>query len=640
MVGSLPKYIKDPDPSIYFRGSYTVLDFETTNRDKGSALTLDNRIVLGCWKEVNSHATRQYRWGGELDMQALLESIDRTDFIVAHNAKFDLQWLVRCGYDLASKPVFDTMVGEWVIAGNRQFGKMASLDSCLKRRSRSGKTSIVSKLIKSGVCPSDIPRSLLLEYCRKDVEDTEFLMLNQREQMAADGTLPVMYTRCLATPVLADLETVGLHLDAAVVEGEYANTVLEFVDVNIELENIVGSVNMNSPKQLGEFIYDTLKFPEPAGRDGRPLRTPSGGMKTDKDTLSLLVPETEEQKRFLSLRKKQAKLSNALSKNLELFVGACREQDSTIYAVYNQCIAGTHRLTSSGRPTKYNMFDKPKGCQFHNLPRKYKSLFSARRDGWVIVEADYSQLEFRVAGHLGNDSVIAQDISNKVDVHTHTADTMTKAGQTISRQAAKSRTFKPLFGGMSGTPAEVAYYKSFQSKYNQLYKTQTRWTHEVLNTKHLVTEYGMIYYWPDTKISSSGYISNTTQIFNYPIQGLATAEIVPTAVVHLWHRIRDMDAFLTNTVHDSVIAETPPWELEAYQAATIQAFTHDVYAYLHKCYDTKMRIPLGVSFRIGKNWGMSDYSDDELIELSRELSADFVVNISDGEVQLDVEPQY
>src|SRR6185312_13504879 len=133
-----------------------------------------------------------------------------------------------------------------------------------------------------------------------------------------------------------------------------------------------------------------------------------------------------------------------------------------------------------------------------------------------------------------------------------------------------------------------------------IYDTQIGWTYEVLKTKKLRTETGLIFYWPDTEIEPSsdgrGYIRNRTAIFNYPVQSLATADIIPISVVFLWHRLREANAktFLVNTVHDSAIAEVHPDQRDLYTNLARRCFTVDCFDFLSRTYGIRLVCPLGV----------------------------------------------
>lgn len=268
-------------------------------------------------------------------------------------------------------------------------------------------------------------------------------------------------------------------------------------------------------------------------------------------------------------------------------------------------------MSSSGRSVSLPVPDdetgtkrKSAGVQLQNIPRSLKAAITSRRSGWSYFDCDGAQIEFRVAGDLTQDEVVLSDIRNKVDVHAFTASRLTAAGEPTSRQDAKASTFKPLYGGSKGTKAVEAYCESFKEKYHKLAKTQELWTKEVLNTGELRTRYGMVYRWPDTKLQKSGYITNTTNIYNFPIQGLATAEIIPIVIVHAWHRLRGMDAFLNMTVHDSISGEkSDEIDDDEFRKIIACCFTVDVYRFMERCYNYKMVVPLAASIKIGSHCG-------------------------------------
>lgn len=613
----LPSFLSHPDPEIYHSGNYVVLDFETTNIEKGTALNAENRIVLACWKDQRG---MHYHFGGELDQQELVKACNEADFIVAHNAKFELQWLDRCGYDIGSRPVYCTFVGEWVLAGNRRW--KLSLNACCKRRGNKQKDALVDRMIKAGVCPSDIPRSLLLKYCVRDVELTDWLFNSHLTEVQGTRLLPIIYTRCLTTPALADIEKNGLHLDAQRVEKEYEETLTEYLAVMEEMDVLTGGINPKSVPQVAHFVYGDLGFEEKKDRQGRPIRNkpskqfPEGVPKCDEATLLSLGAKTAKQKEFMRLKKLQGSLSAALDKNLSMFVGACREHDGMIYGELKQGRTITHRLASSGRRTYYKMFDGEKGCQFQNLPRKYKPLFSARREGWLFGEADGAQLEFRVAGHIGDEDVIRNEIRNGFDVHRYTASVInlvTLEEVTHSqRTAAKAHTFKPLYGGQSGTAGEKRYYQAFQDKYPSLHKQQEDWCVQVGALRFIETEWGMRFYWPNARYEYGNRLNVLTNVYNTAIQSFATADIIPIGLAYFWHRSRHAQMILVNTVHDSIEAEFPVEERELFETLAVQCLTEDVYKYLKVVYGVEFSVPLGVGMLIGYNWGVPLEGEDEI----------------------------
>lgn len=604
---------------------YLVLDWETTNLEFGSALNENNKIVLGCWKLVEPDGTykRRYVFGDEYEMQPLLDDIAYVNkhrgFIVAHNAKFELQWLKRCGLDLRSTLAYCTMLGQWVLDGNTGLGNR-SLEALAVSYRLGHKGDLVAKLIDVGVCPSAIRRDWLLKYCGQDVDLCHAVFLMQVRQLADRSQLHLAHVRNLTCSVLADIEFEGMTLDRDAVEKEYTKTRDEWKRASEILYQLTGGINLASPKQVGAFLFDTLKFAKPLDYGGRPMETKSGAPSTGADALARLVAKTDKQREFLEVYERFNKLDSLLTKNLVFFKKVCDEYDCKFYGSFNQGVTGTHRLSSSGRPLLFEGEKKTKGAQLQNLPRQYKSLFWSGDEDWFIGESDGAQLEFRVAADLGNDPVAIEVISTGGDVHTDTATVFVDWNQAkpddphpdfvgkdykTGRQPAKSQTFKPLYGGKGNHPAEKEYCEFFKAKYVGIAKTQEGWTHNVLNTKQLRTAYGMIFYWPDTVMKRGGYITNTTQIYNYPVQGFATGEIIPIALVHFWHRTAGLRIRIFTTIHDSIGSRVHKDEVEAYKEISKVSLTTDVYRFLEEVYDYKFRVPLGVGVKVARNWAQT-----------------------------------
>ena len=104
-------------------------------------------------------------------------------------------------------------------------------------------------------------------------------------------------------------------------------------------------------------------------------------------------------------------------------------------------------------------------------------------------------------------------------------------------------------------------------------------------------------------MTHSGYVANSQSVCNYPVQSLATADIIPIAIIYLWHGMRDMQSFINNTVHDSVGMEVHPDEVDKLRELSVDCFTNKVYTYLHKVYGIYFNVPLGTGFKLGSHWG-------------------------------------
>lgn len=626
---------------IYQSNNYVVIDLEvaTNHGDYGAPVYSDNQLLLACYRLGPGHPAAQVPgelgtiwpiWGNELEQSVLLQCIDDADFIVAHNAKYELGWLKRCGADLRKIVAFDTKLAEYVLLGNLAAGgegvapRSTSLDSCCIRRGWEQKDPAVDHLIKDGVNPIEIPRAWLQGRCEQDVDTTERLFLSQREALLRTNRMQTLWRRCTLTPVLVEMEMEGMALDATAVEEEYIKQAAICSELTREMNALTGGINWRSSKQVAEFIYDKLGFKELTKPGGKPKRTAKDARLTDQKSLALLVATTPEQKAFIKVRRDIGAAQALLTKNLEFFRGVCKAQNGVFHAELNQTNTATHRLSSSGKPIMLRNEEgelESYSVQMQNVPRRLKKLFVAKRPGYVIMEIDGAQLEARVAAEISRDPAMMADIENPdFDFHVLSGATMAqknfeellqayRAGDKKAaeiRQAGKPETFKPIYGGKKGTKAQERWYAEFRRRYNVLASTQQAWVDEVVRTKRLITPWGMRYYWPFAKMSDSGYVNVETQVANYPVQALATAEIIPVAIRALWDRLAGWEGVcFVNTVHDSVVLEVR--DDAALIAKLIQeaklAFTTDVYNHFRAMHGMEFAVPLGIGVKYGTHLG-------------------------------------
>lgn len=615
-----PEFLREPDPSIYHGNNYVVLDFETTTNEKGSPhVEFGNRMLIASWKCGPDHVRGGASFrvdAGEHHQAALLDDIANADFIVAHNTKFELGWLRRCGLDLGTVLPYCTMIGEKVLAGNRRWP--LDLDSCLKKYGLQSKDD-VGRLIRLGVDTESIPLSWLGTYCDSDVELTEQLFLTQRESIVEAGLMPVVFTRNILTPVLFDIETRGLHLDAERVNTVYQWHIERALVLQEEWNRLTGGVNINSPKQKRELFFDTLKIPPPRHETGKVMMTAGGksGNKeiaTDEPAIAAMKPRSKKAKATLECFKELQSTTQALSKVVGKMKN-CVDEGSLLYATFNQASTGTHRLSSTGRP--------PYGVQLQNFTKTFRPCVMPRTPGWGIGDGDAAGIEFRTAVDLANDAQGTMDLADPdFDPHARTASIVyddiwdtnigPKEGANNGiRDNSKSRTFKPLYGGQSGTEKEQEYFKAFRERYPDIARMQEGWADEVLKTKKLrLACSGLVFYWPQCKMTDSGYILFTTNIYDYPIQSTATADMCPTATVYLWHLMRTakMQSFLINLVHDSSVGEIHPDEREQWTAYAQWCYNELIVWYLEKVYGYKWMTPLDSEVKINPYWGSSDIS--------------------------------
>jgi DNA polymerase I-like protein with 3'-5' exonuclease and polymerase domains len=366
---------------------------------------------------------------------------------------------------------------------------------------------------------------------------------------------------------------------------------------------MTGGINLNSPKQTAEFLYEALKFKEPKER------TEAGARKTDKATIAALECKSERQRRFVELYHEFNRLNETFNRYLAAFKLVCDKFNGELNVSFRQCSTATHRLSGSSVKIEYE--DQTYNVQPQNIQRELKPLFTAP-DGWLVGEADGAQLEFRGAAQLGDDPVAFQDIRDKVDVHTNTANafvaakdpSFVKLSAKEARQQAKPQTFKPLYGGQGSNKYEKAYREYFVNRYKGIASTQSGWVRQVVNSpqRALHLPYGMTYYFPDAKMEHSGYVVGTTKIYNYPVQGFCTAEIIPITLISFWLRADESRVRLVSTIHDSIKAFVKHGEEEYFHHLSKVCFTVDVLRWLQTEYEYDLTVPLGCGVKIATHW--------------------------------------
>ena len=219
------------------------------------------------------------------------------------------------------------------------------------------------------------------------------------------------------------------------------------------------------------------------------------------------------------------------------------------------------------------------------------------------MEADFAQLEFRVAAFLSQDEVAIREVTEGFDVHSYTAKVISEAGQETSRQDAKAHTFAPLYGatGYGRTPAEAKYYEHFTDKYKGIARWHRELAKEVLTYKRITTPSGRQFSFPDVRRRKNGTVTNFTAIKNYPVQSFATADIVPAVLLEIEQRMSNLQSLIVNSVHDSIVIDIHPDEVDAI-LDVIQSVNNDLHNIIDKRFGIDFNVPLLLEAKIGNNW--------------------------------------
>lgn len=415
--------------------------------------------------------------------------------------------------------------------------------------------------------------------------------------------LDVMYARCLLPNVLVEMESTPFQLDPQRVREIYQATIQKREEIARKLYTITGGVNLNSGPQLAEYLYNTLGF-------AVEKRTAKGAPATDQDTIKALVATTDEQKQFIEMYFEHNSLTNMLSKSLELFHGLCDENDGKLYIETRQCTTATHRFSSTGIPFKHSSWKKARRQQGQNIQREMKKLFRSAEEGFLVAECDGSQLEFRVAVGASQDPVGMQEIESGVDVHALTAEVYK-----CSRQDAKPRTFKPLYGGTSGSDLDKKYAKAFVKKYKVINQMQEKWVQQVLlsPTNTLKLPWGMQYQFPGTSVNRNGYVNTRRDIFNYPLQGLATGEIIPLAMYLMYINLpKDGSIRMVGQIHDSIKCLVRADMVDYWRELALWSMTKGVRELLKMLYNYDLKVQLGIGAKVSTHW--ADTKDERALE--------------------------
>ena len=314
-----------------------------------------------------------------------------------------------------------------------------------------------------------------------------------------------------------------------------------------------------------------------------------GGFKTDRVTLGKLTnTDDAELNEFIECITRYNALETYLNTFVEGIKSHCNK-DGSLHPKFMQCVTATGRLSSRDP----NFQNQPRGKTF-----PIRRVVTSRWEGGKILEMDFAQLEFRTAVFLSQDRQGMADIQNKVDIHQFTADVIG-----VSRQEAKGHTFKPLYGGMSGTESEKKYYKEFLVKYKDIAKWHDQLESDAINYKVVSLPSGREYAFPFARRMPWGSSSNSTQVKNYPVQGFATADIVPLTCIAVDNLMvqNKVKSLLINTIHDSVLIDVHPNE-EDMIIDIVKKGAKNVVPMMKEHYDIDFNVPLDTDVKVGYNW--------------------------------------
>ncbi len=387
--------------------------------------------------------------------------------------------------------------------------------------------------------------------------------------------------------VLASMEHLGFMVDRRAL-AEFTDKInKELVQIQNEIYDLAGEeFNINSPKQLGVILFEKM---------GLPVRKKTkSGYSTNADVLESLQDESPIIEKILWFRT-LSKLHSTYGEGLLKVIG----EDGRIHSSFIQTETRTGRISS----TEPNLQNIPVRKE---IGREMRKFFMAK-DGCLLADADYSQIELRVLSHIADDQEMLKAFNDEVDIHTVTASQVfnmpLQMVTPLMRSRAKAVNFGIVYGigafslakdiGVTRKEADE-YIKGYLRLYSGVDKYMETVVAEAKEKGYVSTLWGRRRYLPELKASNGMLRAFGERVArNMPIQGTA-ADIIKIAMVRVFERLEaeKMEAKLILQVHDELIVEAPENEIE--RAAQILSEEME-----NAC---EMKVRLRADVNTGKTW--------------------------------------
>ncbi|MDO4225355.1 MAG: DNA polymerase I, partial [Bergeyella zoohelcum] len=508
---------------------------------------------------------------------------------IAHNFKYDYKILKQYGIEIKGN-CFDTMIAHYLLNPDGRHGMDYLSEIYLNYQPISIETIIGKKGKKQGNF-RDVELDIQTNYAAEDADVTFQLYEIFAPQLKKEGLEDLFYqVEMPLMTILADMELEGISLDKNWLEQESKDLENDLKNLENKIFSLSGQeFNLNSPRQLGEILFEKMNL------DPKAQKTKTGQYKTSEDVLQKLASKHEIINEILEYRTYQKLKStyvDALPEEIDV-------KTNRVHTHFSQTTAATGRLASMNPNLQNIPIRTQRGQQI-------RGAFKAD-EGKKIISADYSQIELRLIAEISGEDNMIKAFQNGEDIHTSTASKLFKvpldAVTKTQRSQAKAVNFGIIYGqgaftladqtGMSRSEAKQmidAYFTTYP-------KLKDYMANQVQNARekgYVETILGRKRHLKD--INSSNFVVKghaERNAVNAPIQGSA-ADVIKIAMIKIANelKLQNLQTKMLLQVHDELIFEAP--ENEVSKAKEL------IKTQMESAITTK--VPLLTEVGVGDNW--------------------------------------
>jgi len=513
---------------------------------------------------------------------------------IGQNIKYDLIVFKNYGIELSGIE-FDTMVASYLLNPSRRQHNLDSIALEYLNYKKIPTKSLIGKG-KKQISMSEVPLTEVAEYACEDADIT-LRLRNYLEPRLKTLSLWNLFTE-IEMPlvrVLAIMEMNGVSLDVPKLAELSQKLAKELYELELKIYELSGEkFNINSPQQLSHILFEKLKIHKELGiRKG--MKKTKTGYSTDSSVLNNLSAHP-----LVKLILNYRELSKLKSTYIDALPKMINPKTGRIHTSYNQTVTATGRLSSS-EPNLQNIPIRSE------IGKEIRKAFIPRDKGWLLLSADYSQIELRIVAHLSEDPLLIEAFRAGEDIHRKTASVifgvpMNEVTKEM-RSRAKAINFGIIYGmgpqrlaAETGLSLEEAkrFIETYFEKHPKVHFFIEKTIADARERGYVTTLLGRRRLIPEIR-SSTPYIRASAEniAINTPIQGTA-ADLIKRAMVKIQEEIekRELKTKMIIQIHDELLFEVPEGELDEAKKLIKEEMEGVM----------ELLVPIVVDIGVGRNW--------------------------------------